>query len=91
MTTHRERADHAFALGVMGLCVVSRGFRLLTFVVIGALVLVMGVVFFNWTHDGQKTPSSQTAAYQETNFFDQFEDDGFVPYKPPEPRQYRKR
>ena len=27
-----------FALGVMGLCVVSRGFRILTFVVIGAIV-----------------------------------------------------
>jgi hypothetical protein len=53
-----------FALGVMGLCVVSRGFRILTFVVIG---IVAAPFVTHFTKLAMSPPQKQVACVDASN------------------------
>jgi hypothetical protein len=95
--------EYLFVLGVIGFCIVSRGFRILTFVVVGAFALFWGVVLWQGVFNSPasweraSTPALSAApkpGVPPARIIDPFEAAGFTdegPNSDAKPRQLRQR
>jgi hypothetical protein len=78
--------EYLFVLGIIGFCIVSRGFRILTFVVIGvpvAALVVLYVVDRTILQPRSDREFEQRVAACKAE--GRCDADGFIPYKPPPP------